>query len=139
MYRLCACCALLSSEMAERIRPRALNHEQFLQYISTSLRDINRQIQQSQSPDIIDNAVFRVDALIVNLNRMENEINDAETFSSINRRLTVSLLLMCVHVCVILVVVYFVLLFCFFNFIDVVSKINICKSNLSLIINRPLP
>ena len=77
--------------MTERSRPRAMNCAQYVRFISTGIGDINRQIQHSQAPDVIDSAIFRVDNFIVGLHRLRQELDDEETFSCLNQNLHVSI------------------------------------------------
>ena len=82
--------------MTERSRPRAMNCAQYVRFISTGTSDITRQIQHSQAPDVIDNAIFRVDNFIVGLHGIRQDLHDEETFTSLNQNLHVSIIV-CVH------------------------------------------
>ena len=61
--------------MAARIRPTALDHRQFFQYINHTIQDVNRMIQESNSQETLDSAIFRIESALVNLMRLNQDIS----------------------------------------------------------------
>jgi hypothetical protein len=77
--------------MVDRVRSTALDVSNFFRYIQGVVRDVQRQIRQVQTAEIIDSCTFRVEAAIINLQRLEQLIDedDHETYCRLVTQLQV--------------------------------------------------
>ena len=64
-------------KMVDRIRSRALDQTRFFNYVKQTVRDLTRYVRQSQDQDTIDNAIFRIETIMLNAIRLEPDIPPA--------------------------------------------------------------
>ena len=64
-------------KMVDRIRSRALDQTRFFNYVKQTVRDLTRYVRQSQDQDTIDNAIFRIETIMLNAIRLEPDIPSA--------------------------------------------------------------